>query len=88
MSVRNGLALFTLLSIVLLAPGIVSAQSATSDAGQTMRTPDGQPDISGIFTFRTLTPLERPEALAGQPVGSAPCCGCAASSSSSQQRLI
>ena len=66
MSVRNGLALFTLLSIVLLAPGIVSAQSATSDAGQTMRTPDGQPDISGIFTFRTLTPLERPEALAGQ----------------------
>ena len=66
MSVRNGLALFTLLSIVLLAPGIVSAQSATSDAGQTMRTPDGQPDISGIFTFRTLTPLERPTRLGDQ----------------------
>ena len=30
------------------------------------RTPDGQPDISGIYTFRTLTPLERPTALAGQ----------------------
>ena len=29
-----------------------------------MRTVDGQPDISGIFTFRTLTPLQRPEALA------------------------
>ena len=35
-------------------------------AAEPMRTPDGQPDISGIFTFRTLTPLERPAALAGQ----------------------
>ena len=31
-----------------------------------MRTPDGQPHISGTFTFRTLTPLERPAALADQ----------------------
>ena len=28
-----------------------------------MRTPDGQPDISGTFTFRTLTPLQRPSVL-------------------------
>ena len=28
-----------------------------------MRTPHGDPDIQGIFTFRTITPLERPEAL-------------------------
>ena len=41
-----------------------SAQSAESEA--VMRTPDGQPHISGIFTFRTLTPLQRPAALAGQ----------------------
>ncbi len=31
-----------------------------------MRTPDGQPDISGIFTFRTLTPYQRPEQFAGK----------------------
>ena len=31
-----------------------------------MKTPDGQPDISGKFTFRTLTPLQRPQALEGQ----------------------
>ncbi|MCY4634170.1 MAG: hypothetical protein OXG04_06630 [Acidobacteria bacterium] len=41
-----------------------SAQSAESET--VMRTPDGQPDISGIFTFRTLTPLQRPAALEGQ----------------------
>jgi len=31
-----------------------------------MRTPDGQPDISGIFTFRTLTPLQRPRQFEGR----------------------
>ena len=41
-----------------------NAQSAESET--VMRTPDGQPDISGIFTFRTLTPLQRPAALEGQ----------------------
>ena len=29
-----------------------------------MRTPDGHPDISGTFTFRTLTPMQRPEQFA------------------------
>ena len=49
--------------IVTLAPLPVAAQSG----GDTpMLTPDGQPHISGIFTFRTLTPLQRPVALEGQ----------------------
>ena len=53
------------IAMLLFVPGMASAQSGnTSD--EAMRTPDGQPDISGIFTFRTLTPLERPQALAGQ----------------------
>ena len=30
-----------------------------------MRTPDGQPDVSGTFTFRTLTPFQRPEQFEG-----------------------
>ena len=30
-------------------------------AGQTLpRTPDGQPDLQGVWDFRTMTPLERP----------------------------
>ena len=52
------------LAVVLVAPFPVAAQ--TGEDGLPMRTPDGQPDISGIFTFRTLTPLERPAALAGR----------------------
>src|SRR5689334_14055277 len=30
------------------------------------RTPDGQPDLQGIWTNSTLTPLERPRDLAGK----------------------
>ena len=30
-----------------------------------MRTPDGQPDVSGTFTFRTLTPFQRPSQFEG-----------------------
>ncbi len=31
-------------------------------AGQTqLRTPDGQPDLQGVWDFRTMTPLQRPE---------------------------
>ena len=55
------LAVFAVLALVPL-PAAAQAPEATS----TMRTPDGQPDISGIFTFRTLTPLQRPRALEGQ----------------------
>ena len=43
--------------LVALAPAPAGAQD---NAAAEMRTPDGQPDISGIFTFRTLTPFQRP----------------------------
>ena len=52
------------LAATVAAPVSAGAQSAESEAA--MRTPDGQPHISGIFTFRTLTPLQRPAALADQ----------------------
>ena len=57
-------ALLTVIMIVLLAPFPAGAQSEVPS--MPMRTPDGQPDISGIFTFRTLTPLQRPRALEGK----------------------
>ena len=64
MSHRVLVALVTAVTVVLMAPSLVAAQSGGVDTP--LRTPDGQPDISGIFTFRTLTPLQRPEALEGQ----------------------
>ena len=63
-------ALAALSAAVLFAPAPAFAQSSEAPA-MPMRTPDGQPDISGIFTFRTLTPLERPAALAGRETLSA-----------------
>jgi len=64
MSHRYSVALVAILTAMLATPALVIGQSG--DTSRPMRTPDGQPDISGIFTFRTLTPLERPAALEGQ----------------------
>jgi hypothetical protein len=47
-----------------LTPASVSAQS--DERTMPMRTPDGQPDVSGMFTFRTLTPLQRPQQFEGR----------------------
>ena len=58
-----------LVTVALVMPAPVWAQAGTDAAP--LRTPDGQPDISGVFTFRTLTPLQRPEALEGQATLSA-----------------
>ena len=46
------------------SPAVVHAQDA--DREMPRRTPHGDPDISGTFTFRTLTPLNRPGTLEGQ----------------------
>ena len=54
------IASLVLLMVVSLVPLDVSAQSS----GSGMRTPDGQPDVSGLFTFRTITPFQRPEQFA------------------------
>ncbi len=32
------------------------------------RTPDGQPDLQGVWNFSTVTPLERPKEFANKPV--------------------
>ncbi len=42
----------------------VSVQAQSTDRTMPMRTPDGQPDVSGIFTFRTITPFQRPSQFA------------------------
>ena len=56
---------FAVAAIVLtFAASPALAQSAAGD--MPMRTPDGHPDISGTFTFRTLTPMQRPAQFEGR----------------------
>ena len=56
--------LFTATAVVVIATPLAVAQP--TDPSKPMRTPDGQPDISGVFTFRTLTPLQRPTQFEGK----------------------
>ncbi len=70
MSHRCLAALLTVIAVVLLAPVPVTgqAQTATADQPTPPRTPWGAPDLQGVWDFRTLTPLERPEEFAGKAV--------------------
>ena len=53
-----------ILATLLLAAG-VGAQSSSAD-GDVARTPWGHPDLQGVWTWRTATPLERPAQYAGR----------------------
>jgi hypothetical protein len=57
----------TLIAVALLAPLPVAGQQAAPQApGKTWttpRTPDGKPDLQGVWDYRTITPMERPVAL-------------------------
>jgi hypothetical protein len=54
---------FALLATVTLAPLPAAAQGKASTPS---RTPDGKPNLAGIYSFSTITPLQRPETLAGK----------------------
>ena len=54
-------------SLLVIIPGIAWAQSAKA-AATGSRTAWGTPDLQGIWDFRTITPLERPSALAEKQV--------------------
>ena len=53
----------SVLAVAVLAPGPAAGQGR---AWTPPRTPDGQPDIQGTFTFSTITPLQRPAGLEGK----------------------
>src|SRR5258705_13193639 len=60
-------------AMALLAPGFAAAQTSTSTAAPSAastvpRTPDGKPDLQGVWDFRTITPLERPRELGDKAV--------------------
>ncbi len=61
---RQAFAVLCTLTVVL-ALAAPAALAQPRDRTAPMRTPDGQLDVSGTFTFRTLTPLERPEQFDG-----------------------
>ena len=54
----RGLAACAVLAVIAVATVPAAAQS--------LRTPWGAPDLQGIWDFRTITPLERPEELGDQ----------------------
>jgi len=49
---------------LVVAASPAAAQNSATNA-EVLRTPYGDPDIQGMFTFRTLTPLQRPVIDAG-----------------------
>ena len=57
---RNRLIAFLLATTAFLTPVSMARQALP-------RTPDGQPDLQGIWTNATLTPLERPPELRNKP---------------------
>jgi hypothetical protein len=61
MSIRCIAAGVTMVAVVALA-SVAEAQKTTATAPP--RTPWGQPDLQGIWDFRSITPLQRPEELA------------------------
>ena len=59
-----------LTSVVLVA--LAAATLAPAAAAQSpLRTPDGDPDLQGLWNFSTATPMQRPEDLAGRDTLSA-----------------
>ncbi len=55
-------------SALLVLLGVFVATGATAQSNDIPRTADGVPDLQGIYTYRTLTPLNRPTELADKEV--------------------
>ena len=62
MSHRRLVAVFSVIALVSLSAAPVVGQTRTT--ADIPRAPDGRPALSGVWDFRTVTPLERPSELA------------------------
>jgi hypothetical protein len=59
----------TLVAVVLaMVPARGEAQTGSGRGQDVLRTPWGDPDLQGVWDFRTITPLERPSEMAGKSV--------------------
>ena len=59
-------ALLTVIAVVLLvpAPAASQTQAAAADSGASPRTAWGDPDLQGVWSYASLTPLQRPAEFA------------------------
>ena len=61
-----------LLTVAVLIIGIgltpIPAASQTEDSSSGARTPWGDPDLQGVWSYATLTPLQRPAEVEGRPL--------------------
>ena len=55
-----------LIALQSVVPASVAAQPSSSAATAVPRTPDDRPDLQGVWDFGSVTPLQRPAALAGK----------------------
>lgn len=63
----RGVPSIPVLALVLLLAGAAAIAGQSSPATSAVaRTADGHPDLQGVWTNATITPLERPRALAGR----------------------
>jgi hypothetical protein len=65
MTIR-GIGLITVLAAIALAPAASVTAVAQNKAWTAPRTPDGKPDLQGIWSYATITPVERPAEFAGK----------------------
>ena len=56
------------LSVLGVASAVVMTTAAPAVAQSELRTAWGAPDLQGVWDFRTLTPMERPDASSGNTI--------------------
>ena len=65
MTIR-GIGRIAVLAAIALAPAASVPAVAQNKAWTAPRTPDGKPDLQGIWSYATITPVERPAEFAGK----------------------
>ncbi len=65
---RRSKAVALAIAMVALAAVVVAGQVRSVENRTLPRTPWGDPDLQGVWSIATITPFERPSALAGKQV--------------------
>ena len=66
MSIRVLTAAVTVVTLAVPSLSVAQAPAGSDDGWTVPRAADGRPDLQGVWDYRTITPLERPESLAGR----------------------